>query len=256
LQAYDYYLRAADARASYHSSASRDDLSAARRFLQHALAIDPNYARAHAALAMVYQSFWNQRWDGDCPWPAALDRAYQLAHKAVQQAPDLPQARVALGWVLFWKGQHAAAIAEHERAIALNPNLTDRLIAHTLVCAGEPARAIQHLEMHMRFDPFYEPLAPGVLGLAFFMLKRYAEALPHLREFVSRDPNRRAAHEWLAATFGQLGELENARAEAAELLRVAPYYTISGSPVVTHLKRPEDIENLTDGLRKAGLPVA
>jgi adenylate cyclase len=64
----------------------------------------------------------------------------------------------------------------------------------------------------------------------------------------------RAARVWLTATYAQLGEVENARAEAAEVLRIDPSYTITGTPPVTALKRPEDIEHISEGLRKAGLP--
>jgi adenylate cyclase len=255
-QAHDYYLRALSVLNFYSSSFNREDLHKARHLLLQAFAIDPTYARAHAALSMIYLAFWVYRWDGDCPWPEALDRAYQSASKAVQQAPNLPEAYVGLGWTLLWMRRHEAAIAAFERAVALNPNFTNWRYAFTLVFAGEPARAIQTLETHMRLDPFYEPFAPATWGLACYMLGRYAEALSHLRESVSRAPNMRAARVWLTATYAQLGEVENARAEAAEVLRIDPCYTITGTPPVTTLKRPEDIEHISVGLRKAGLPAA
>jgi adenylate cyclase len=253
-QAHDYYLQALGALATYNSFFNRDDLHEAWRLLQQALAIDPSYARAHAALSMTYVSFWVHRWDDDCPWPEALNRAYESARKAVQQAPNLPEAYVGLGWTLLWMRLHEAAIAAFERAIAFNPNFTNWRCAFTLVFAGEPAKAIQTLERHMRLDPFYEPYAPATQGLACYMLKRYAEALSYLRECISRAPNMRAARIWLAATYAQLGEVENARAEAAALLQIDPSYTITGTPPVTALRRPEDIAHISEGLRKAGLP--
>ena len=255
-QAHDYYLRALSVLDFYSSSSSREDLRNARHLLQQAFAIDPNYARAHAALSMIYVSFWVHGWDDDYPWPEALNGAYQSASKAVQQAPNLPEAQVGLGWTLLWMGQHDAAIAAFERAVALNPNFTNWRYAFTLVFAGYPERAIQTLETHMRLDPFYESFAPATWGLACYMLGRYAEALLHLRESVSRAPNMRAARVWLTATYAQLGEVETAKAEAAEVLRIDPGYTITGTPPVTALKRPEDIEHISEGLQKAGLPGA
>jgi Tetratricopeptide repeat len=83
---------------------------------------------------------------------------------------------------------------------------------------------------------------------------RYADALPHLWECVSRAPNMRAARVWLAATYAQLGQLDNARAQAAEVLRIEPFFTINRSPPVPALKRADDIEHVASGLRKAGLP--
>jgi adenylate cyclase len=255
-QAHDYYLRALSVLDFYSSSSNREDLRKARHLLQQALAIDPDYARAHAALSMVYVSFWVHRWDDDCPWADALNCAYQSASKAVQQAANLPEAHVGLGWTLLWMRQHEAALGAFERAVALNPNFTNWRYAFALVFGGEAARAIQTLEAHTRLDPFYEPFAPAVWGLACYMLGRYAEALSHLRESISRAPNMRAARVWLTATYGQLGEAENARTEAAEVLRIDSSYTITGTPPVTALKRPEDIEHISEGLRKAGLPAA
>jgi adenylate cyclase len=252
--AYDCYMRAANFSIAYNSSFNKEDLHDERRLLERALAIDPSYARAHAALSMTYVSSWSHRWDDDCPWPATLDRAYHSANKAVQLAPNLPEAHVALGWVLLWKRQHEPAIAEFERAIVLNPNFTNWRFPFALAFAGEPERAIQALQAHMRLDPFYEPYAPGTLGLAYYLLKRYAEALPYLRECVSRAPNMRAGRTWLAATYAQLGQLDNARAEAVEALKIDPCISIERSPNLLLLKRCEDIDHFRDGMRKAGLP--
>jgi adenylate cyclase len=214
-QAYEHYLRAADTLVSYHSSLNKADLLQARRSLSRALAIDPNYARAHAALSRTYVSLWAHRWDDDRPWSAALDRAHQSACEAVRLAPNLPAAHVALGFALIWMRQHEAALAEFERATVLNPNLTDFLFAWTLVVAGEPARAIQTLEAHMRLDPFYLPFAPWWLGSAYYMLGRYADAVPPLQAAVTRAPNLALGHHWLAATYAQLGRLDEARAEGS-----------------------------------------
>jgi adenylate cyclase len=253
-QAYDYYLRAAHFFTSYHSSFDKGDLHDARRLLQQALAIDPNYARAHAALSMGYVSSWVHRWDDDHPWPAALDRACKSAQEALRLAPGLPEAHLGLGWALTWKRQHEAAIAEFERSVALNPNHTNWRFPFALVFAGEPAKAVNVLKAHMRLDPFYEPNAPTLIGFACYMLKRYAEALPHLRESVSRAPNMRFAHSLLAATYARLGQPDNAKAAADEVLRIDPSYTIDWSPLAATFRRPEDTEHLRGGLRDAGLP--
>jgi adenylate cyclase len=93
-------------------------------------------------------------YDGDCLSSAALDRALELAEMAVRLDPRLPQARAQLGFVLLLKRQHDAAIAEFERAFALNPNFIDNRYAYVLISVGEPARAIELLEASIRLDPF------------------------------------------------------------------------------------------------------
>lgn len=140
-QAYDYYLRAADVKGTYWSSINAEDLYEVRRLLQHALAIDPNYARAYAALASTYISAWINPLDGDHLNPAALDHAYQLASKAVQLEPTLPHAYTSLAGALAWKRQHSASVAAFEKAIALNPNYSDSgfaIVSYMLVNLTEP----------------------------------------------------------------------------------------------------------------------
>ncbi|HTF74795.1 MAG TPA: tetratricopeptide repeat protein [Bradyrhizobium sp.] len=253
-QAYDHYLRAAHTYALFHSSFSKEDLLQVRRSLDQALAIDPNYARAHALLSRSSISLWVHRWDDVCPWPAAIDGAYQSAREAVRLAPNLSDAHVALCWALSFMRQHEATIAEFDRATELNPNLTDHYFAWALLVTGEPVRAIQTLEAHMRLDPFYLPHVPGMLGFAYYLLGRYAEALPQLQKAVLRAPDHGHTRRYLAATYAQLGQIDKAREEAAEALRIDPWFTIDQAIFPKVCKRPEDGEHFSDGLRKAGFP--
>jgi adenylate cyclase len=157
--------------------------------------------------------------------------------------------------ILTFEGHHEESVAEFEKAIALNPNFTDWRFGMALTRAGQPASAVQAIEAHMRCDPYYSPVALGHLGFARYMLKEYSQALPSLRECVSRAPDMRHGHVWLAANLAQLGQLDAAHAEAAEVLRIDPKFTIDGTEGRLALfKRPEDTEHLFDGLRKAGLP--
>jgi adenylate cyclase len=98
-------------------------------------------------------------------------------------------------------------------------------------------------------------LAPAWLGAAHYMLKAYSQAVPPLRECVTRAPEVRAGHLWLAATYVQLGRLDEARAEAAEVLRIEPTWSNEGVGARIYVfRRIEDAEHFFDGLRKAGLP--
>jgi tetratricopeptide (TPR) repeat protein len=107
----------------------------------------------------------------------------------------------------------------------------------------------------MRLDPFYQPYAPGLWGFACYMLKRYSEGLPRLRECVLRAPDMRLGRLWLAATHAQLGEVAKAKAEGAEALRIDPAYTIDGAAkLFLPFKRSADARHLFAGLRKAGIP--
>ena len=142
-QAYDYFLQAADTRAFFGASWKAAELYEARRLLEQTLAIDPNYARAYAMLAQNHITAWLTSLDGDHLSPACIDRAYHLARKAVQLDPNLPEARAVLGFVLVRRREHEAAVAECEKAMALNPNFTDWRLGNILMLSGDPVRAIE-----------------------------------------------------------------------------------------------------------------
>jgi adenylate cyclase len=254
-EAHDCYLRGAEAFLLHTDSPAKASLHDARRLLEQSLAIDPGYARAVAMLSWTYLRAYIEPFDGDYLSPAALDRGVELAETAVRLDPHLPQARAQLGYVLLWKRQHSAAIAEFERAFALNPNFIDHRFAVVLMFAGEPARAIDVLEANLRLDPFAPSIySSGVMGLAHYMLRRYGAAVRSLRESVLRLPNWQHFHVWLATAYAQLGQLEEARKEAAEVLRINPGFTIEGYKRLLPYKDSKDTEHRLDGLRKAGLP--
>jgi adenylate cyclase len=255
-EAHDYYLRGAEAFLLHSNSPTKASLYDARRLLEQSLAIDPGYARAAAMLSATHLRVYIEPFDVDYLSPAALDRAVELAEAAVRLDPHLPQARAQLGYVLLYRRQHDAAIAAFERAFALNPNFIDHRFAAALTHVGDPARAIEVLEANMRLDPFASPIySYGVMGMANYMLRRYGEAVRWLRETELRLPNWQFFHLWLASAYAQSGQLEEARKEAAEVLRINPGFTIeSYKRILAVYKNPKDLEHRLDGLRKAELP--
>lgn len=254
-QAYDHYMRAAAAWASFQSSWKLENLVEARRHLADSLRIDPKYARAYSLMASTHRAAWLNPLNDEYLNPSALDRAIALARTAIELDPNLPEAYAELAYTIIRKRNFDAAAAAAERAIALNPNFVDYRIAQVLFSVGAPARAIEIAKAQMRLDPFHPHFAPLMVGVAHYLLKQYEQAQRWLREASGRAPNHQYGHAFLAATYAQLGQLEDARAETAEVLRLNPKYTIGGTQKqVSNFKRAEDMEHLVDGLRKAGLP--
>jgi adenylate cyclase len=254
-QAYDFYMRGADVLASFQSTYKVAELYEARRLLERCLSLDPSYARGHAACSVTWISAWINSLDGDFLSPVALDRAHQLAQHSVYLDRNLPQGHAQLGYVLAFEAQHDLSIAEFERAFELNPNFTDRRFAAALIFAGQFDRAVQCIHAHKRADPLYFPIASGFLGLALYLLRRYSDALTPLLDCVSRSPDLRDGHVWLAATYAQLGETEQARRQATEVLRLEPTYTAerTARPIM-RFKNALDAHHLFEGMHKAGLP--
>ena len=253
-QAYDYYMRAADGIAAFQRHGQVATIYETRRLIERCLAIDPDFARAYDLQSRTQVATWGQQLDADYMNPAVLEAAHRAAERAVQLDANLAPAHYQLGFVLSFKAQREAAVAACERAVALNPNYVDRRFAGVLVHAGQPERAIHVAKAHLRLDPFALPIGRGWLGLAYYLLRRYGEAVAPLRELVTRSPNYRPGRAWLAATYAQLGRLEEARAEAAEVLRLDPSWTSSTIFRKGGYLIDEDVDHLVDGLHKAGLP--
>jgi adenylate cyclase len=254
-EAYDYYMRATNSLASYFSSSKGSDLSEARRLFERSLSVDANYARAYAELARTYGAAWFDSSHEEFLVPATLERAFQLVRHALGLEPNLAQAHAQLGTLLAWTGQHDVSITEFRRAVDLNPNFSDWRFIAALALAGELDEAVRVGEAHMRLDPFYVPTTLAWLGLAYFQLRRYPEALLRLRECVVKAPNYRFGHVCLAATHAHSGQLEQAQAAAKEVLRISPRYTIEGTAkIVNPFGRTEHAAHFFSGLRMAGLP--
>jgi len=252
--AYDHYMRAAAAWASFQSSWKLDQLLETRRHLADSLKIDPKYARAYSLLASTHRVAWLNPVNDEYLSPAALDRAITLARTAIELDPNLPEAYAELAYNIIRKSDFDGSMVAAERAIALNPNFVDYRLAQVFYSVGQPTKAIEIAKAQMRLDPFHPHFAPLIAGIAYYLLKEYQEAQRWLREATSRAPNHQYGHAFLAAAYAQLGRVEDARSEAAEVLRVNPQYTIGTQKQVSILKRLEDSDHLIDGLRKAGLP--
>jgi adenylate cyclase len=253
-EAYEYYLRGVEAFFLHVTRRTKASLYDTQRLLEQSLAIDPNYARAAAMLSWTHLHCYLQPFDGDYLSPGALDRALELAQAGVYLDPRLPQARAQLGYVLLFKHQHDAAMAEFERAFALNPNLIDFRFATALTYAGDPARAIEVLEAIVRLDPFPPSPTFGQMGFANYTRKRYGDAVHWCRECISRQPSQQWPHVTLACAYAQSGQLEEARAAAAVVLRLNSGFTIESAKLTRVYKDPKDLEHYIDGMRKAGLP--
>jgi adenylate cyclase len=254
-KAYECYLRAAESWASFRHSYEIAEFSTTRNLLERAISIDSRYARAHALLSEVYLYAWQTPRDKDYSNPAVFDRASQLAYDALRLDPNSPFAHAQVGFVLGFQKQFDASIAEFERATTLNPNYTDWRFAFALIIAGDSPRALLAAQAYKRTDPFYPPQAALWLGAANYLLERYSEALPHLREVVTRAPGYGNGHIWCAANYAQLGLLDEARREAADAVRIDPDLTLAVATRMASVCRYQrDSEHYLDGLRKAGLP--
>jgi adenylate cyclase len=123
-----------------------------------------------------------------------------------------------------------------------------------LMYAGQPAEALESIAVAMRLDPHYPSIVLHFLAQAEFSLGKYDMAAQHLRERIARTPGTDSSRMMLAACYGHLGRLEDARMAWAELLKVNPGFSLVQREHVLPYKNAADFRRIADGLAKAGLP--
>ena len=168
---------------------------------------------------------------------------------------SLPLAHTTLGVVYLWRKQHEQAIAEGEKAITLGPNYADGYAWLGLSCnfAGRPEEAIEMGEKALRLNPHDPFLSLFTLGAAYRMMGRHVEAIATLKSVLSRNPNFIPARAHLLAAYSELGQEAEARAEAAEILRLSPNHSLEGLRQRLPFKDQAELERLLAALRKGGL---
>jgi tetratricopeptide (TPR) repeat protein len=248
LAAYDYYLRGR----AHFNRFTKETNAQARQMFEKVLELDPQYAEAYAFLGRTYFREWVLQWSQDSQ---ALEQAFALAQRAVAVDDSLAQAHATLGNVYVWKKQYDQAIAEAERAIALDSNFADAYtrLGDILKFAGRPEEALGLIEKARRLNPHYPPVYLFFLGEAYRSTGRYEEAIAAYKRALTRNPNILPAHLGLAICYAELGRLEEARAEAAEVLRLNPKYSLEVLRQLSPYKDQAVLERMLAALRKAGL---
>ena len=204
LAAYDLYLRGR-ALVARRGPASAEQ---AARLFEQVIAIDPEFAPAHAGLTDAYAAI---SWEAiDAP-DTALVAMRPAAVKALQLDPQLAEAHAAMGITYAREFDWENATASFERAISLNPNLSQvrTSYASTLVKQGRAAEALDILAGATEMDPLSLAVKREV-GMAQFVGGRYEEAIMNLRQVVAADPDFTYAANLLARALTFAGRPEQA----------------------------------------------
>jgi adenylate cyclase len=233
---------------------NRETQAQAKRLAEEAVALDPEYAKAHA---MIAATIGNEVLLGVYENPSeALERAMALAEKAVQLDDSEEGVHRVLGFLALLKREYEKAISQAKRAVELAPNSlhANMLLGYFLYSAGRTEEAIPILKKAVGLSPIPFIRALSHLGIAYRKARLYEEALAICKQVIQQEPDYIFPHLTLAATYAELEKTEEARAEAAEVLRINPKFTLRVVPRSFPWKDQAEIDRLTDSLRKAGLP--
>ena len=214
------------------------------------MALDPTYAPAYRALSAAHLM---DVWLGASKSPKqSLAKAMELTQKAIALDDTYAEAYSALGFLYSMTEQHDKAVATAEHGVALNPNSADAhmLLGHTLRFAGRHEEAIPEYKIAIRLNPIPPNNYLFGLGMSYAYTGQYEEAIKWGKKAVLQKPNSFLANLFLTEILSLSGRDEEARTQAAEVLRINPKFSLEKWEKSA---ASADTERFIGALRKAGL---
>jgi adenylate cyclase len=241
---------------SYFYRYNKRDNAIARNLFEEAIALDPSYAAAfHLAGDTYYAEVW-ALYSKDVK--ASIAKVEELAQKALALAGPYAGGHYLMSVVYRVKGQINEAIAEGERAIALDPNGADIHAGQvqTFKIADRTEKALKLMKKAMRLNP--KPLAwyYWMLGSVYHVLGRYEDAIEAYERIFSHETKYMSYVGHVGLTFAhlELGQEAEARIYAAEALKIRPDPLIIWATPLLRYKDMTYLNHLTkplDSLQRA-----
>jgi TolB-like protein/Tfp pilus assembly protein PilF len=217
-----------------------------KQLAEEAIALDPEYAWAYYLLGASYEL---DVWLGTTESPKqSLAKATELLQQAIVLDDNLAEAHGLLGFIYAIERRHDEALTQGKKAVALNPNSARAhlLLGKIHTFARRDEESIPEYKKAIRLNP----IPPGYyfwsLGLSYGLTGQYYEAIPWCEKAVHMEPDDLLARLMMTAVYSWSGRDEEARAEAAEVLRIDPDFSLE-----RFAKKAGP--DLVRALRKAGL---
>jgi len=232
----------------YHYRLNAEEHAQARNILEQAIKDAPNNADCWAMLSWVYSHEYGHGFNTQ---PGSLDRALAAARRAVDLAPTNHLAYQTLAVALFFRKERANCLSAAERAMALNPLDASNEAIFLITFVDDWERGCSLIRRAMDLNPY----VPGWYRL-ILALNEYRKG--NYREAVDETVKANVPGIWtdivLSAAHAQLGEQAAARNALKNL--IAENSTESARELLTKWFDAEIVDNLVEGLCKAGLEIA
>lgn len=237
------------AKVLHHRSTIADN-ERAQTLINRSVALDPDYAHAHAWRACILGQAWVHNWceDRDAVWSeimAALDRALALDDN------DADVHRI-LAAVNVNNNELTTARYHQERALALNPNYDLVVVqqGELLTWLGRPEEGIEWIRKAMQLNPHHPERFWSHLGKAHFAARQYGEAIEAFMHLSTMDS---VQHAFAAACYGWLGDEIAAAAHLAKIRTLDPQFDLDSFIATLHYAQEADAQHVREGLLKAGI---
>lgn len=232
----------------------REEVIEARRLIDEALKIDGRYAWAHMLLGWAH---WMEAFGGWAEAPAkSLELAWMAAKHSLTLEPNNVEVHPLLAMIHVSKREYDQAEEQIRKATALSPNNSKVLGIAAIVAnfCGNAGQAVTLIRQAIRLCPVYPTWYRGVLAEAYFSLGKLEDSELTCQRSLERDLDYIYARLTLAMTLAEVGRVNEARAQAQEVTRIEPDFSI-GTYINSQTYRDEKvIARMVDGLRGAGLP--
>ncbi len=222
-EAYDCIYRARNSLWQF----SRESMAESHAMCVRAIEIDPNIAAPYAIRSVVicteFANGWNNVGAHD------LDQALSQAQQACDLDDQDPNCHSSMAFCRIWRRELEEALRSAERAIELDPNYAHGYSALAMVLdyMGQHARAVDIFQKSLLRDPHHDMML-HLQGRAQMALGQYDLAEANLKLRISRNPGTDTTRAYLAALYGLLGRIDEAREVWRQLLEINPnfYYSL------------------------------
>jgi adenylate cyclase len=251
-QGFDCYLKYYEG-TYYLQRVTIEDNNTARRIAEEVIAMCPENPMGYFLLGSVHVRDYRL---GNTKSPReTLEKGMELAQKMLALDDSIAEGHILLGNFYSIKGETEKAIAEGERAVSLSPRVARALVsyANSLRGAGRSEEAIPLLQKAARLCPISGRDLFLPLGGALMDTGRFEEAVSEYKEAIQRSPDNILAHIFLTACYIMMSREKEARAEAAEVLRINPKFSVDFWAKSLTYKDQSQKDKVISTLRKAGL---
>jgi len=225
-----------------------------RRLAEEAVALDPSYAAAYDSLGWSHVMAVMYGLNTGRP-PFSLDKALELAQKALSLDRTLLSAHRLLANVYTLKKKHWRAINQMELCLRYNPSAAGLQfdLAKFLMNADKPEESIAHYKRAIRLNPYPTVDYFYNFGSAYWMTGQYNEAIEISKKGLKRNPDDMFTQMVLAVSYIETDRVEEARAAAAEVLRINPKVSLDWLAKMLPWENKAKVDRWISGLRMAGL---
>jgi adenylate cyclase len=203
---------------------TKDETLKAKSLFREAIKLDPDCAIAYVALSQCFGYELVYRWT-DSP-AETREECLRAAEKSVELDDDLAHAQLSLGLAYHVAGHYQRAITAHERAIELNPSYAGAFwgLSLALTYTDRPDEALEAIRKALRLSPQDELAHFFLQNLArlHFIAERYETAVEWAKKSLDLRPRQGDCLRILAASYGHLGRIEEARTALDAAARLEP----------------------------------